>query len=113
MFAQARDTPSLPDADFMARLMADAEALQPAPRGLVDPKSAAAVAPRRGILSRLIAVLGGAGAVAGIGSAAMAGLVIGYVQPDPLVSLTDGFGLVAVSESLDLLPSFDTLLTEE
>jgi hypothetical protein len=69
--------------------------------------------PRPGLWQRLVAVLGGTAAVAGLGTAAMAGLVIGYVQPDPLLTLADGFGVELSGESLDLLPGFDTLLSED
>ncbi|MFN4153122.1 MAG: dihydroorotate dehydrogenase [Paracoccaceae bacterium] len=104
LFAQAQAHPPLPDADFMARVMADARALQPrAPRR----------APvRPGLWARLAAALGGAIAVAGLGTAAMAGLVIGYVQPDPMVSFAGSIGF-GVTESLDLLPGFDALLSED
>lgn len=111
LFAQARAEPAVPGDDFMARLMADAERSQPAPPA---PASSGEMArPRAGFLSRLIALLGGAVAVAGLGTAAMAGLVIGYVQPDPLWTLADGLGFAEAGESLDLLPAFDSLLTEE
>lgn len=110
LFAQAREAAPLPDVDFMARLVAEAERLQPAPKA---PAPAPRPARKTGLIARFAALLGGAAAVAGLGTAAMAGLVIGYVQPDSLVTLTDGFGLISTGESLDLLPSFDTLLTEE
>jgi len=111
LFAQAQAEPAVPGDDFMARLIADAASNQPAPTAPLH--RAATVRRRAGFLPRLVAMLGGAAAVAGLGSAAMAGLVIGYVQPDPLWSLADGFGLEVAGESLDLLPAFDTFLTEE
>lgn len=111
LFAQARAEPAAPGDDFMARLMADAERDQPAP--LTPASKTAETRPRAGFLARWVALLGGAVAVAGIGTAAMAGLVIGYVQPDPLWTLADGLGLAQAGESLDLLPAFDSLLTEE
>lgn len=107
---RARATPPAPEADFMARVLADAVAAQPKAAGLIRPAMSSA---RRGLLARMIAALGGAAALAGIGSAAMAGLVIGYVQPDQLLTLTDTVGITAAGESLELLPGFDTLLTEE
>jgi hypothetical protein len=94
-----------PSATFMARVLADAAAAQPArPRA----------APPRPVpwWVRIGAALGRAGVVAGIGSAAFAGLVIGYVQPEPMLSLASSFGL-ASSESLEVLPGFDALLTED
>ncbi|NEX45763.1 dihydroorotate dehydrogenase [Rhodobacter sp. ETT8] len=111
LFALARSQPPQPDGDFMARMLADAYACQPAAPARLAPAPSRAVS-RPGVWARLAAALGGALAVAGIGSAAMAGLVIGYVQPESVVSFagTIGFGL---GESLDLLSGFDGLLSEE
>jgi hypothetical protein len=111
LFADARAAPSLPSDDFMARLVAQAEAAQPTPKGVAD--ATAQPRPRLGLWPRLVALLGGTAAVAGLGTAAMAGLVIGYVQPDPLLTLADGFGVEMSGDSLDLLPGFDTLLSED
>lgn len=107
MFGVARAQSTVPSDAFMARLLADADALQP--KANTEPSLAA---PRRGMWSRLIATLGGAVVIAGIGSAAMAGLVIGYVQPEPILLLTDDLGLT-VPADVDLLPNFDLFLTEE
>ena len=104
LFAQARAQPLAVDDAFMARVLADATALQP--------RSVQRTAPRTSLWTRLAAALGGALAVAGVGTAAMAGLVIGYVQPEPMVSFAGSIGF-GVSESLDLLPGFDALLTED
>ncbi|MDR7124884.1 dihydroorotate dehydrogenase [Pseudotabrizicola sp. 4114] len=106
LLTQARADPPLPDDAFMARVLADAQALQPRPQ--LRPARPA----RRGFWARLAATLGGAIAVAGLGTAAMAGLVIGYVQPEPMVSFAGSIGF-GVSESLDLLPGFDALLSED
>ncbi len=106
LFAQARSQPPQADDAFLARVLGDAYAEQPT----------AAAAPRKrarpGLWARLAAAVGGAVAVAGIGTAAMAGLVIGYVQPEPMLTFAGNIGF-GVSESLDLLPGFDALLSEE
>ena len=108
LFAQARAQPPQVDPDFVARVMADAQALQPrAPAPTARPR-----ARRPGFWTRLAAVLGGATAVAGLGTAAMAGLLIGYVQPEPMVALADSMGF-GISESLDLRHGFDALLAED
>lgn len=107
LFRQARENPPVADSDFMARILADAVALQPVPRPIV------AAPARRSLWSRLITMLGGAAVIAGLGSAAMAGLVIGYVQPAPLTNLADSFGIVEAGDSVELLPGLDGLLTEE
>jgi hypothetical protein len=111
LFADARAVPSLPSDDFMARLVAQAEATQPAAKGVAP--ASAQPRPHIGFWRRLVAILGGTVAVAGLGTAAMAGLVIGYVQPDPLLTLAVGFGVEVSGDSLDLLPGFDTLLSED
>lgn len=108
LFDQARAQPPQPDAAFMARVLGDAYAQQPAPVAVVPVRARV----RPGLWARLAAALGGALAVAGIGSAAMAGLVIGYAQPEPVVTFAGSIGF-GVSESLDLLPGFDALLSEE
>ncbi len=105
LFRAARATPPVADDDFMARVLNDALAAQPAARRIRP-------APPRSLWTRLAAALGGAVAVAGIGTAAMAGLVIGYVQPEPMLTLAGSFGVQSV-ESLELLPGFDALLTED
>lgn len=107
LFRQARATPAVADDAFMARVMADALAAQPAAQTFANRPDV-----RRGLWARLAAALGGAVAVAGIGTAAMAGLVIGYVQPEPMVGLAGSMGLGSL-ESLELLPDFDTLLSED
>lgn len=104
LFAQARAQPLAVDDAFLARVMADATALQP--------RVARGRPARTSLWTRLAAALGGALAVAGVGTAAMAGLVIGYVQPEPMVTLAGSIGF-GVSESVELLPGFDALLTED
>ena len=104
LFAQARLQPARPSDDLMARIMADAVALQPAPRAL-------AVAPRPGLLRRWADVFGGFGALAGMGSAAAAGLFIGFAQPSGLTSLSTSL-MGGQIESLSLMPSVDALITE-
>lgn len=108
LFAQARSQPPQADDAFLARVLGDAYAAQPAAATTAAPRKRA----RPGLWARLAAALGGAVAVAGIGTAAMAGLVIGYVQPEPVLTFAGNIGF-GVSESLDLLPGFDALLSEE
>jgi hypothetical protein len=109
LLALAKSHSPAPSDDFMARILADAVALQPKPQIV----RAAAPQRRSGFWTRFATILGGASAVAGIGTAAMAGLVLGYVQPDSLAAVAGGFGFETPSESLELLPGLDTILTEE
>jgi len=106
LLGQARMSPPEAGDAFMARIMADALAAQPQPRAFAPQRA------RRGLFSRLAAAVGGAVALAGVGSAAMAGLVIGYVQPEPMVSLASSMGFVSV-ETLELFSGFDALLSED
>ncbi|MBN2631647.1 MAG: dihydroorotate dehydrogenase [Rhodobacteraceae bacterium] len=105
LFRAARATPPVADSAFLARVLGDALAAQPA-APQVRP------APQRGLWTRIAAALGGAVAVAGLGTAAMAGLVIGYVQPEPMLTLAGSFGMQS-AQSLDLFPGVDGLLTED
>ncbi len=106
LFQTARATPE-PSSDFMARVLADALAVQ----------SAAAVVgvkrPVRSAWKRALAAVGGGFGLAGIGAAAVAGLLIGYVQPDPVLTLGEDIGLSADYASLDLSFGFDALLSED
>lgn len=110
LFAAAAEQAPRPSADFMARVFADAEANQ---------RPALAIAPvatprASGFWARLVAAIGGVSAVAGLGTAVMAGVVIGYVQPDALLNLADSYGIAAASsESVDLLSGYDSLWAEE
>lgn len=114
LFARARACPPSAGPDFLARVLEDAERLQPAaPARQAARVSQAVAASRWGWLARLSQALGGAVAVAGVGSAAMAGLVLGYVQPDALVALTDSYSIEAEMAGLDLMPGYDMLYADE
>lgn len=105
LFAEARSTTQPPSEALMARVLADAMEVQP--------KAVVAVAPVAlrgpGVWSRLAALFGGAGALAGMGTAAMAGLFIGFVQPESLSVLGDAV-LGTPLETVELVSSVDALL---
>ena len=110
LFAEARQNPPQPSDGFLARVLADAEAEQP--RMAVAPPRPGVV--KTGFWSSLFAALGGAAAVAGVSSAAMVGLVVGYIQPEALVDLASTYGIAESSGgSFDLLPGYESLLSEE
>ena len=102
LFAAARGRPPVPSDALMARVLADALAEQPRPR-------AAVAAPRAGWLARLAGVFGGMVPLAGMGTAAAAGLLIGYVQPPGLDALGDAV-LGAPVETVELVPDVGSLL---
>jgi hypothetical protein len=108
IFAEARVTMAGPSPDLMARVLADAEAHQPATPGL----RRAVPPPRQGLWAAMMAAIGGGAALAGLSTATVAGLWIGFAQPTTLLNVTDSFLPTETLESVDLLPSFDTILTE-
>lgn len=105
LFAEARAKPHAPSEALLARVLTDAMAEQP--------KSAPPVAVMRarrvGLWTRLAAVFGGTGALAGMGTAAAAGLFIGFVQPVDLSALGDAV-LGTPLETVELIPNVGTFL---
>jgi hypothetical protein len=100
LLAEAAARPStLPDG-LMARILSDADALQPRPR----PVPVAQPAPAsRGWLANLADWFGGGFALAGMSAAAVSGLYLGLAQPASILALSDALAGGTV-ESLDLLP---------
>jgi hypothetical protein len=109
LFAQAKTGTMEPSGDLMARVLADAARVQP------QPQTARRSEPTRnlGVWAGLAALFGGGGALAGLGSAAVAGLFIGFVQPTSLTALADAWSGETQLDSVDLMPGIDALLTEE
>jgi hypothetical protein len=92
--------------DLMARILADAERVQPAPRPFVRPMPTT-----RGFWGSLSDMFGGTGVLAGLATVACAGIYLGAAQPTFISALlqTNSISL----EQLDYMPSIDMLLTEE
>lgn len=107
-FKAARAERASPSPDLMARVLADAYDLQPAS---VIQRAPAIRRPRRGFWRPLAEALGGAGALAGLGTAAVAGLYIGYASPSSLDWLT-GLLQSTVSGDVQALSADDLFLTE-
>jgi hypothetical protein len=107
LFDAAREARASPSPALMARVMADAVALQPKPvmrRGRYP-------SPLRW-LDRLAAPFGGGGALAGISFAMLAGVFIGVVQPAPVAALTSVLLTEVQYDTVDLLPGDMTLWEE-
>lgn len=104
LFAAARDETPMPSAELVGRVLADAEAVQ---AGFVAP---AAARPAR--FGGLIAALGGWPALAGLATAAVAGITIGIVSPETVDTLSGGALGLAGYDVNDLLPSYADLLGE-
>lgn len=106
LFAAARADRPQPSDALMQRVLDDALALQPRPEPLAPPR---APAPRPGLFARLSQAFGGGPALAGVFSAAVAGLVLGYLDPMTYDYLTGG---LTGAEAVDLFPTTDFLSSE-
>ncbi|WP_054002290.1 hypothetical protein [Shimia sp. SK013] len=94
LFAVAKDAPEAqPSPDFMARVLAEAEALQP-----VAAELAAASAPRSGPLTRLVAMLGGWPSVSGLAVATMAGVWVGVAAGPAMMQSDLGASLLVTTD---------------
>ena len=96
----ARQAPA-PSEALMNRVLADALALQPQAPG---PRP---VATEPGFLSRLAGLFGGMPALAGLGTAAVFGLALGYLSPTTLDYL-----IGMPTDTAEFFPEADFLTTE-
>ena len=103
LLAAASRTAPAPSDALMQRVLADALALQPQLAALRP-----APAPvREGRLSRFFRALGGGPALAGLGTAAVFGVVLGYLSPTTLDYLTG-----STADAAEFFPDADFLTTE-
>lgn len=109
LLAFAAKHPPSASPELMERVVADALAQQPQPRS--RPQTRAGAVPRPGLMARLTARLGGAAALAGVTSAALCGVALGYLDPTTLDLLALGQA-TEQTEAVDLFPSVDFLMTE-
>lgn len=112
LFAAARAATPAPSEALMARVLADALAEQPRAAAVpaAPPVFAPVRRPGRALWARLVWALGGAGALAGMGTAAAAGLYIGFAQPSGLAGLDEAM-LGAPLETVELIPGVDAFLS--
>lgn len=103
LLAEAAANPPQPSAALMDRVLADALALQPAPR--LVPR---APAPQPGPFARLAALFGGAPGLAAVSAAAVLGFAVGYLDPTTLDTI--GQGLAGGTE--EMFPTVDFLTDE-
>lgn len=101
----ARDRPQ-PSPALIDRVLADALALQPQP-ALVRPMPTAAP----GLLARIAGLFGGGPVLAGVCSAALAGVALGYLSPATYDYVTGGLADTS-TDALDLFPTTDFLTSE-
>ncbi len=118
LFEAARAKAPQPSAELMARILVDAQAHLPAPAPVAAVQSVPPV--RRGWLAGLLAAIGGWPSVAGMATATVAGLWLGFAQPEALTTLSGGAllpGATAENYELEeLIPTYgrlDELLSED
>jgi hypothetical protein len=112
LFAQARGVATTTPQALQARVMSDALAELSQTAG--PNPSPTAMIRRESFMSRLFGLFGGAGPVAGGVMAGFTGLALGYLQPESLANFTDILATNASYDlTIDLMPGYDALLTEE
>lgn len=104
LLSAAASAPVVPSDALLARITADAVAHLPGPA----PRATAA---RAGFWARLATAVGGAGVLAGLGTAAVAGVMIGFAEPSTVSMVTGGIYETTL-DAVDLVPSFDPILTD-
>ena len=109
LFTEARLQSPLDTEPLLARVFADAVALQPMPHALPQRRGTGRTA---GFWAALADALGGKGVLVGLGTAAVAGIVIGFAQPTSLTSFTDNIFAQTPLDDVELLPGVDAILTE-
>ena len=92
----------------MARVLADAAREQQNRAHAPQP-----VPGRAGFWVGLAALFGGSGVLAGMASAAVAGLYLGFVQPPAFLQVTDAVIGNSSFASIELMPGVDALLAED
>lgn len=107
LFAEARAQASHNSAALIERVLADALTHQPKP--LRAPVRTPQI-PKFWV--SILDALGGKGGLAGLGTAAVVGVMLGFVQPGSLTALTDAFMVQSPLGDMDLIPGIDAILTE-
>ena len=100
----------MPDTALMKRIEAQGLAVQSGAGCLWSAVAA------RASLSRWLEALGGGPVVAGLATAALAGVWIGLAQPAPVAAVTSGvsaaLGQDETSDFVELIPGFDSFASE-
>jgi hypothetical protein len=105
LFAEARAQEPPEHVALLARVLADAERNMPKP-------AVRAVLRAPGFWGRLAAALGGKGVLVGLGTTAVAGVMLGFIQPTSVTAFTDVILAETPLDEVDLLPGIDAILTE-
>lgn len=114
LFDAARAEAPVPSADLLSRIMADADAMQPVPQAVPEP------APKTGWFTRLVDGVGGWPALAGLATATVAGVWLGYAAPGQIGTLTETVWSTQAAgtgsngyDVVDMFPSFEGIFVEE
>ncbi len=107
LFAAARAEVPAPAADLLARIMADADACQPTAPAQARPQSGRS--PMHALVRGALAAIGGWGGLAGLATAALAGVWIGYAHPEmaPGWALSEPDATDPTFDLSDFEPRFD------
>jgi hypothetical protein len=113
LFAATRAAPPLqPSPALMTRILADADALQPRAAVARRPPQARPAPAARFSFRALVAVLGGAGSMAGLATAAVAGVWIGLAPPAAVDDLAATLWSVEDAETVDLFADLEGLIDD-
>lgn len=108
-FAAERDVAAQPSVELMARIMADAHTHIPAAQVAQTPQPTV----RRGMFASLLDAVGGWPSLAGMATATVAGVWIGFSQPAGLDLVAEQLmGTSDTTYLVDLVPAFDTEIEE-
>lgn len=115
-FNALRDEPADASPDLLARILADAYDAQDArSAGMAAPVAEIGKPERKGLFGRLLESIGGWPAAAGLASAIVAGIWIGYNPPVLLDDLTLAFLDSSYDYGLSIgaaMPAYDDLLAD-
>jgi hypothetical protein len=109
LFAEARGQTPLDSDALMGRVVADAITHQPQPSALPIRRE---TAHKSAFWSRIAVGLGGKGVLAGLGTAMVAGVMLGFAQPSSLTTLTEAIFAQTPLDAVELLPGIDAILAE-
>lgn len=104
-FEAGRAVAVTPSAELLDRIMQDAETEMPEPEGVTTK----AIAPKQGLFSSLREAIGGWPVLAGVATAGIVGVWIGFSQPVGLDVVAQQWGAAEDAEYLvDLVPAFES-----
>ena len=109
LFAEAKSEALSEHSALMGRIFADAVRVQPQPTTGAPTRSDPDAS---GFWAMVAAFFGGRAVLAGLGTATVAGMIIGFAQPAPLTALTETFFAQVPLDEIELIPGIDAILTE-